>query len=191
MEVVIPDASYPENEWNETARQEFFDELALELGELSEEYTLADTDIGRGADWPAVLVSFGVAATIFFSGKRIEENLDAWINLAKRFRAFIDKATSKWRTTRVDEEVALLLVLEEVIRQRTQGVSVLQLDGVLSSWFDPLEPYGKPPERLDCHPEGLYVVALRVDDESLYIVGIKSSGTIEFVHTFSTNWWDF
>lgn len=191
MEIAVPDASYPENEWNEAARQDFLRELDVELKTLSDEYTLTDTDIGRGADWPAILASVTIAATIFFSGKRVEENLDAWISLANRLRTFVDTATAKWRAARVDQDGASLLALDEVTRRYPQAVRVLRLDGVLSSWFDPLDAHMKSADHLDHHPEALYVVALEVDEEALYIVGVKSSGVIEFVHVFSTDWMDF
>lgn len=190
MELIIPDPNpYPQTE---AERDNFLSTLRLELQPLSDEFTVDYTDIGRGAAWPAILVTVALlSSSVFFLGKRIEENLDAWISLGERFKAFIERATAKSHSPLIDQEGACLLALHEVVEKHPDSIRVLEYEHVLASWFDPRDPQIRSPDRLDHHPEALYVMAMRVNDGFLYVVGVKSSGFVEFVHRFSTHHMDF
>jgi hypothetical protein len=88
LRIYIPDATYGREDWEEESpkfRQRLIKEYQLPFEE---------TDIGTGAgepglvtalidSWPVVL-----AAGLFFNGKRIKENLDAWIDVFQRLKPF-------------------------------------------------------------------------------------------------------
>lgn len=96
IEILVPDPTYDHPERSKDA---FLEELRQDLADLSKEYELTDADAGYGADWPVILASIG---GLLFLGKPINENLDAWIALAKKFTRFVAKVRQKWSAPRVD-----------------------------------------------------------------------------------------
>jgi hypothetical protein len=91
LKVYIPDATYGRDDWEEQSPK-------LKK-RLSDEYQLPfdETDIGTGAGEPAFVTALidtwpiVVATGIFFSGKRVKENLDAWIAVFQTLKAFFNE----------------------------------------------------------------------------------------------------
>ena len=183
MEILIPDPTYDHPERN---REKFLAQLHQELAELSSDYELSEADAGHGADWPVILVSIG---GLFFLGKRINENLDAWIALAKKLGAFLAKAKERWSSPRLDQDGAILIALLRVLATHDRPIQSIELAGVIPSWFQVFPK--KSAKRLDHHPDALYVSSFRVNDETIYVLGVKSNGTIEFEHNFSMSYLEF
>jgi hypothetical protein len=90
----------------EQASEEYRKQLEILLG-----VELRKANIGQGADWPVFAYelvdliknnsSIAIALGIFFSGKRIKENLDAWINIGDcalsqmmRFRPLLNRSAA-------------------------------------------------------------------------------------------------
>jgi hypothetical protein len=78
VQLILADASYDHPEVDRDALLAAAREL---MAELSGEIEVTDSDIGKGADWPVFLVTLG---GLFFLGKRINENLQAWLELAQK-----------------------------------------------------------------------------------------------------------
>lgn len=95
--VAIVDETYSRSEDKDWDR----DREAYRLG-LEEEFALRfeDGNIGPGADLPAFLTllqsgvevpGWLIAASIFFAGKPVSDNLEVWTKLAKRIRRFFTR----------------------------------------------------------------------------------------------------
>ena len=183
MEILVSDLTYDHPERD---RATFLAELEHELRQLSPEYGLSEADAGHGADWPVILATLG---GLFLLGKPINENLEAWISLAKKLGAFVQRAKERWLAPRLDEDGAILIGLSRVLEIHDKPPRSVEHVGTVASWFQvfPL----KDPSRLDHHPDALYVTSFRVDDEVIYVLGVKSKGTIEFEHQFSTSYLEF
>ncbi len=88
LPIYIPDRTYPDEE---DKSDEFKAELEAEY-ELSTKYA----DIWPGASFPAFLMELSVAAWpylamviyVFFKGKEIKDNLDAWTELLEKITPF-------------------------------------------------------------------------------------------------------
>lgn len=96
MQVIVPDPSYDRED--KVDRTEFVRELELKFADLSDSVSIRDSDIGRAADWPAILLT---VSGLFFLAKPVNDNLDAWAVLAKKFRAVLAWAASKCGAFRV------------------------------------------------------------------------------------------
>jgi len=89
LKIYIPD---PTNAECADASARFRDTLVAEF-----QLPFEETDIGTGAGeqafWTALTDAWPVVAAIavFFSGRKIEENLEAWQKLFKRLEPFIDR----------------------------------------------------------------------------------------------------
>jgi len=94
--VFIPDVEY------DAGDEETYPSRSLKFKELlEEEYesSFEEENIGPGADIPAyvtllsvaTLPYIAVALAIFFSGKKIEENIEAWVRLGSRLSRFFHR----------------------------------------------------------------------------------------------------
>ena len=189
MELIYPDAPYDSSEWEEG---KYSKELLSHIVKIDPEASVTDTDIGHGADLPVVLVEifksvdwsqlFTIAGVsgFFLMGKKINENIDAWIEIGKKFGKLIEKI----KPARVDEKAAVLLIINDL-----QGHNLLigSSISVQIVEFTPVE-WGKG--ILGKRPDSLYIISVRTDNKTI-IYGIKSNMKIEFKHDFSTEWIDF
>jgi len=109
VKAYVPDSAYLEGD--ESTYQSRSDEFR---DEISEEYGLdfEGTNIGPGFDLPAFVASIPIGAypvagflALFLAGKKIEENIDAWIKIGLRLSRFFH------RKTRFNREGALLLAI--------------------------------------------------------------------------------
>lgn len=95
--------------------EDFVLELRSELATITKDVEIRSTDIGRGADWSVVLVTIG---GLFFLGKKIEENLDAWTSLARKFLAVLQRISERFGPYRLDEHGATLLAIDRILRKQ-------------------------------------------------------------------------
>lgn len=189
MELIYPDALYDSSEWEEG---KYSKELLSHIVEIDPEASVTDTDIGHGADLPVILIEifksidwsqfFTVAGVsgFFLMGKKINENIDAWIEIGKKFARLIEKI----KPTRVDEKAAVLLVINDLQKQNLLGGATISVQIVE---FTPVER-GKG--ILGKRPDSLYIISVKTENKTI-IYGMKSNMIVEFKHEFSTEWIDF
>ena len=189
MELIFPDALYDSSEWEEG---KYSKELLSHIVQIDPEASVTDTDIGHGADWPVVLVEifksvdwsqlFTIASVggVFLMGKQINENIDAWIEIGKKFGKLIEKI----KPARVDEHAAVLLVINELQRHNMlsgASISVQIVDFTSVEWGKGI---------LGKRPDSLYIISVRTENKTI-IYGMKSNMKIEFKHELSTEWIEF
>jgi hypothetical protein len=160
-------------------------ELEAILAELDKHHSVTETNIGHGADWTVLLLTLG---GIFMFGEKIQKNLDAWISLAKRVVGLLKRLSKKFRVVRVDASGAVALAIEDLLSQYSI-ITSLQLDNPQTVLFTPV-PWN-PSDRLDSQPDALFLLTFRVNAEDVVIYGVKSKGTIKFLHTLKVFWGDF
>ena len=183
MELIIVDPTYDHSDRD---RDKFLSDLETELSSISREYELKDVDIGFGADWPAILVILG---GLFLLGKPINENIEGWLRLSNKFVSLIKRIRRKFGPYRIDENGASLIAIDKIVKKEKGNISTIEKIATTEIPFNtfPL----KDSKRLDQHPDNIYVQAYRVNDERIYLIGIKSNGKTAFKHKFSTSWINF
>lgn len=140
---------------------------------------------GYGADAVTLIATLGVLSAIFLSGKKIDENLDAWIKLGRRLKSLLTRLKEKYGWVAVSEPVALAIFLN---RLNEAGVDLKDVE-VLSQTTIPVRNESIPPEITSLfhhQPDRAYVFVLRVDERDTYACGMKSDGSEAFFHHFPT-----
>ncbi len=189
MEILFTDPYYD----SATPEKDYSPELSVLLSPYDTDAAIYNTDVGHGADCPAYLAQIftsidwstfltasGAGAT-FLLGKKINENIEAWIEIGRKVKKLIEKLSPY----RVDENAATLLALNELQEQSELedniSISVQLIE------YSPV-PWGK--FKLDKRPDALYVITINTG-ERVHIYGIKSNAEIAFNHEFGLGWYDF
>jgi hypothetical protein len=184
MELIVHDPTYS-GEGGDNAK--FIEELKKELTIVSNDFQIKEIDIGRGANWPVVLITF---SGIFLLGKKINENLEAWISLGKKLTKLLENIKRKFGQYRIDAEGASLMAMERIFFLTKGAVSSIEK---ISENVVLVSPLARKDSRgLSAKPDALYLQIYKVNRDEYYIFGIKSKGTIEIEYKIdSENWLGF
>lgn len=175
MELLFGDPYYDSKDWDP---RQYATELAEVIADVDPNVRTVETNVGHGADFPSVLVEFLVgldwsailgpvtAGILFFQGKRINENLDGWIDIAKKIKSLIKRLTP----TRLDEKAAVLLVLD---RLAEAGEDLGDLE--ISTNVIVLLPGPTGEGTLDKRPDAVYSISVEARLKAWLFV-IKSDG---------------
>ena len=189
--MIFRDNYYDNVDYNEESK--YAPELKSELLEFDTEVKTLEGDIGHGADWPVVLVEIfnsvdwasilktSSIPAVFFLGKKINENLEAWILICKKLRKIIDK----FKPVRIDEKAALLIVLEDLINSKAY-LKELEVTLKIHSYDSNFSLRNSLLKR----PDSLYIFNIETKDK-FFIYGIKSDSNISFKHDYGKIWCDF
>lgn len=177
MRIYIPDWRY-ESEHPDEGGREHVVGLAKEVDEVAGS---KDVDIGRGADWPAFLVEFAFYAApivaIFFAGKRIEENWDAWKRLGSRSLAAIRHMNRRARCALVDQKGAAVIAIGQYLEEMgspekcLEITTIVEVNGRVASSHVTAELSDQVP---DAHCSHYFFIS--VDYRAVYLVGISELG---------------
>lgn len=190
MELIFVDEYYDSPDFKQGL---FLKDLKNELIEFDNELIAIDGDIGHGADWPVVIIEIfneidwssvlkaGAVPTMFFFGKKINENLDAWIEIGKKLKRLFKKK----KPIRLDEKAALLLVLHD-LKDNNHDLNELEISLRIHSYNSDFDIN----EKLLNRPDSLYVFDI-ITAQSYFIYGIKYDGIISFKHKYGKYWFDF
>jgi hypothetical protein len=156
-----------------------------------EEVDLSVASAGYGADATLVLAVVAGLGTLFLSGKRIEENLDAWAKLGKRFKEVCERLKRRHGAFAMSQPVALAVILDHVghLAQEHNRIEVI------GSHTLPVRNSSIPGEMVphfQHQPDRFYVFVLKTSIGDTYVAGMRSTGDITFLHRVATgNWWEY
>ena len=184
MELIFADPYYDSDE-EESGR--YVAELRGALLEFDQNVEVVEADIGRGADCPVALVELfqsidwpKVASTagpisLYFLGERVKKNGEAWLEMARALKRLV----TKHRPTRIDEQAALLIVIEKLAGE---GVALTRAEISVQVITQVTILHGK--RALDRRPEAVYIVTVGLDGES-YLFAIESNGNVALSKHFA------
>jgi hypothetical protein len=173
MDLIIPDPGYDHPDVDGEAA---LAETERAARELFPEVDRRSANIGRGADFPVEILTLG---GLFFLGEHIKNNLDAWLNLGKRFKRFIERQTATRRLDPIGADLVLLGKLQE------QFSTVQSLDRLFENEIIAWEVDWYPKGAFERCPDRLYVRGFRVNGSRIVIAGLASSGVVSFWHEYS------
>lgn len=159
--------------------QEFKDELEA----INTEYDVDSTNIGPGADWILLLIS--VTVSLFLLGEKINKNLDAWIDLSKKFKKLLNKI--KHKKFFIDSNGATLVALNDLLK-KNEIIENIDLVHSYELSNHPMKSFfmdERPPARIDSKPYRFFVKIFLVNDRLFHIYGVKSNGEIKFYQIFT------
>ena len=176
-------------------RPQYLEEIAITLAEIGiskEQIEHARTDAGVGASAEAIAI---VIAGLFFSGKRIQENLEAWINLGTRLNGVLRKlsrrGSGEHRTLYVSEPVAAALAVGCIV-ERESGLKRIELESARIEQV-PNRSIGPQFRGIFKYDQmRYYIFSFRVfgKRESVHLIGIRSTGEMEFHHILHISEWE-
>jgi hypothetical protein len=174
-------------EFGENAQAQLRTELAdLDLHGSDIEFDVGSA--GYGADSILAVVVLTGLAGLFMAGKKIEDNLDAWVRLGTRFRKFLRRLSKSHRGVSVSQPVALALVIARIL-EVYPNVNCVEVAGAH------LVPVANPNlssaflHNIKYQPDRVYVFVLVTSAGDTLVAAIRSSGGIEFLQRLPTGDW--
>lgn len=144
IQIFIPDGSYDNDT---TAFEEFRDILAQRIKTIEDDEIkttpLVEANIGAGADWPAFmaelipLAPYAGGLALFFLGKPINENLDAWLSIGEKVVKALQLVGG--HMTRGAALLATLFKTKEQLAGEAQSVTVLQYETLDRRFIEDIE----------------------------------------------------
>lgn len=167
------------------------------ISELKKEFSLKvndERDIGCGADWPFVPVIIngliGVGA-IFFLGKKIEENLEAWAKIGKRLKNIINKEPDV-TSIFIDEEAAVALAINEIAQKvKINSLKLLSKSNLGGMRVDEVYYDGRDKNELSSMPFDFFILTFEVNEKAKFIFCIGSNGEIRYRDIFIGSEYDY
>jgi len=157
--------------------------LKRELSEKFNEYEIeySDADIGGGADlWVTIFI---IGGALFFKGKDINENLDAWKNIGDKIKSLFSK---KSKPRFIDKEASIALAISRIC----QKTKVNEIELINSPSIIGKETNTKGFE-LNFAPLDYYILIFKVNGIENFVFCIKSNGEIRFQDYFENSEWNY
>jgi len=192
MEIII---AVPEEYWD---REHNSDEptegyihsvkqVISDLGIRVEDISHESCGIGRGAEGTALIL---ILVGLFFLGKRIEENMEAWIKIGRQIGRVLQKISAKGQVY-LSQPVAALVAIWHISR-KTKDISLLELINADVIPVDPSGFVGDNWKFFRTNPERYYIFTFKVDGKEIHTVCLRSTGRVQFYKSFSVdNWIEF
>lgn len=184
-------ADLVEPESSDDYKPTFLRQLERDIGEetSSTGVRASQTSYGYGADAIAVAVALSGLSALLLSGKRIQENLDAWISLGRRLKPLVGKLKQRFGPIRLSESAAFAIALDAVSQKEASMPTVVLVAKAITKV--PNTSLGEEFHALfEHHPDRYYVFTIEVDRLS-HVVGVASTGDVLFHHRLDLNWHKF
>lgn len=158
------------------------DQLKKELTEKFNNYNIKflDADIGGGADlWVTIIIITG----IFFQGKNINENFEAWKKIGNKIKSLFEK---KNKPRFIDKEASIALAISRIC----QKTKVKEIELINSQAIINKETNTKG-FKLHFAPLDYYILTFKVNGIENFVFCIKSNGEIRFQDYFESSEWNY
>lgn len=203
FEIVVSTLDEEDYDWEKEEYRPKYIEAAVntlaELGISKDEVTYERTGVGVGAagDAIALIMLAGISVLmvgkrVFLAGKTINENVDAWIELAKKLRRVLTKLKAAY----VSQPFAAALALEEIIK-KDPNARAFDLEGA----FIEIVPNpsmdttalavddGRPIQEVFRYQQMRYCIFVFRTPTTVHAICVRSTGKIEFHHVLPVNDW--
>lgn len=157
------------------------DAIIIELNQIATEIELREINLGRGADWIAILVVVNSIVNTFLIGDKLIKGIEGWIEIGSRIKALIKKE----RLIFIDQEAASLLAIQWISEK--ERISALQK---LNEIILPLPGFGifatsDQIGDIRAHPVAYFIQTFLINETNIYVMGIKSDGRIKQLEKFN------
>jgi len=140
-----------------------------------------DADLGGGADWWFSIIA--LIPGLFFMGKSIDSNIEAWINIGKKLKKILSK---KKTLLLIDKDAATTLAISEIsAKTKINSLEIIKSTQLVENPWN-----GKGFEVNFAHLN-FYVFIFKVNEHEFFIFGIKSNGEVVFKEYFEGTEWNF
>lgn len=144
--------------------------------------SVESVNIGCGADWIVALVIVSIVGyKLLKSGKNINEGIDGWIALGKKLKHLF----KRHKIVSIDNDGATLLAIE-LIAQKEKIISLEKMHESTINLVD-VSGFICGNNGLVTKPINYYVQAYNVNNEKVYIIGIKSTGETRIIQCYDVS----
>jgi len=180
MQILINQCELIDDTTSTIDKKKLIKELDLEDYDIE----VSEADIGCGADWWFIALIIG---GIFFSGKKIEENIEAWVKIGKRIKNILE--IKKDTDVFIDEEAAISLAIESILNKATEveSIELLHSNSLSEFGLDEIYEDGRRKDQLITTPYNFYTLVFKVNGFDKYVYCIKSNGEIRYKDIFLEN----
>lgn len=151
--------------------------------EIGKDVEIKEVNLGVGADWIVILVIINSIVNVFLVGDKVDKGIDGWIKLAKRVRGLFRTKQAVY----IDRDGASLLALELIAAQER----INQLEKISEQEIYLNDLSSSLPDRnaleFTARPYAYYIQAFLVNDEKIYVIGIRSDGIVNEIKCFENN----
>ena len=162
---------------NETEKKKIIDDIAISNVE-----SIEFVNIGAGADCMVVMVVIALMGyEIIKAGKYINDGIDGWLEIGKKLK----KLVKRNKIISIDSEGATLLAIELISqKEKIKLLEVCQEDTINLVDISGLVLGNKG---LAAKPLNYFVKTIKVNDETLYIIGVNSTGQATIIKRYDVS----
>jgi len=181
---------------NGELRPEYLDSAAAvfsELGVARDEIRYERADIGVGVSAEAILLVLTSLTTLFLSGKKINENIDAWKQLGSKLNHVLKRLTNRGEKNAaiyISQPFAAALALGFILEQ-SQGLKSITLENTITEIVPNPSIDSSVQHSFRHNQMRYYLFFFRTLDqyESVHVICIHSAGRIEFHQVLPVGSW--
>ena len=121
---------------------------------------------------------------VFFSGKKIEDNLEAWVKIGKRIKSILK--TKKETDVFIDKEAAISIAIESIFEKnpKIKSIELLHANELSEFGLDEVYEDGRKKNQLITNPYNFYTIVFKVNEFEKFVYCIKSNGEIRYKDVF-------
>lgn len=162
---------------NETEKKKIINDIAISNVESVE-----FVNIGAGADCMVVMVVITLLGyEILKAGKYINDGIDGWIKIGNKLKNLFKRN----KIISTDSEGATLLAIELISqKEKINAFEVMQEDTINLVDMSGIFPENKG---LAAKPFNYFVKTINVNDETLYIIGVNSTGEATIIKQYDVS----
>ena len=142
-------------------------------------------NIGAGADCMVIMLLVCFGLEILKAGKIINDGIDGWLGFGKKLK----KLVKRNKIISIDSEGATLLAIELISqKEKIKLLEVCQEDTINLVDISGLVLGNKG---LAAKPLNYFVKTIKVNDETLYIIGVNSTGQATIIKRYDVSYGAF
>lgn len=136
-------------------------------------------NIGPSADFFVILLVVSIG--LIKLGAEINDGINGWIGIGKKIRSLFRRK----KVVSVDKDGAAALAIELIARKE----NIIRLVKIQETTINLADLSGMIPDNkgLSKRPHNYYIQTYCVNDDDIYIIGIKSTGETNIIKHFSYN----
>ena len=179
MEILLTLDNYEERFCNDSLElsEEEKDNIKKEvdLGSLS---NVDFVNIGPGADWIVILLILNIGLQIIKVGAEINDGIDGWIGLGKKLL----KLFRRNKIVSIDEDGATALAINLIAKKE----KIDRLEKIQEATINLADLSGiiRGNKGLSNKPHNYYIQTYCINNNDVYVIGVKSSGKAEIIKHF-------
>lgn len=143
-------------------------------------------NIGPGVDWLVILLLLDLGLQLIKVGAEINDGVDGWIEIGKK----LYKLFRRKKIVSIDVDGATALAIEHIAKKE----KITKLVKLQESTINFVDISGHIPANkkgLSKKPHNYYIQTYLVNDEKIYVLGVKSTGETNILKLFSFSLYGF